>query len=43
MANSKPSNFSALGPVNVAFAEAMYENYLRDASSVPPDWQRYFC
>jgi 2-oxoglutarate dehydrogenase E1 component len=32
----------SLGVVNVAFAEAMYEDYLRDNSSVPPDWQQYF-
>src|SRR5215467_10166702 len=33
---------SSLGVVNVAFAEDMYEKFLRDASSVPPDWQKYF-
>src|SRR6266853_4648187 len=27
---------------NLAFVEALYEDYLRDPASVPPDWQRYF-
>src|SRR5581483_6857993 len=27
---------------NLAFIEALYEDYLRDPSSVAPDWQRYF-
>src|SRR2546425_12477072 len=27
---------------NLAFVERLYEDYLRDPSSVPPDWQRYF-
>src|SRR6267143_745539 len=30
------------GPMNLAFVEGLYEDYLRDPSSVPPDWQRYF-
>lgn len=30
------------GPINLAFAEGMYEQYLRDPSSVTPDWQQYF-
>jgi 2-oxoglutarate dehydrogenase E1 component len=29
-------------PGNLAFVEALYEDYARDPSSVPPDWQRYF-
>jgi len=30
------------GAANLAFVEALYEDYLRDPSSVSPDWQRYF-
>src|SRR5438128_1618468 len=30
------------GTVNLAFVEGLYEDYLRDQDSVPPDWQRYF-
>src|SRR5213076_3058395 len=30
------------GPNNLAFVEALYEDYLREPSSVPPDWQHYF-
>src|SRR6266850_4265889 len=30
------------GPANLAFVEGLYEQYLRDPSSVPADWQRYF-
>lgn len=30
------------GTANVAFVEALYEDYLRDPGSVAPDWQRYF-
>src|SRR5437867_13138051 len=26
---------------NLAFVEGLYEDYLRDPASVPPDWQRY--
>src|SRR2546427_3118437 len=26
---------------NLAFVERLYEDYLRDPASVPPDWQRY--
>ena len=29
-------------PVNLAFVEGLYEDYLRDPSSVPSDWQKYF-
>src|SRR3989442_1524669 len=29
-------------PSNLTFVENLYEDFLRDASSVPPDWQRYF-
>ncbi|HEV2392269.1 MAG TPA: 2-oxoglutarate dehydrogenase E1 component [Verrucomicrobiae bacterium] len=32
----------AVGPGNLAFAEGLYEDYLRNPSSVPPDWQDYF-
>src|SRR6266576_4875038 len=27
---------------NLAFVEGLYEDYLRDPASVPPDWRRYF-
>ena len=30
------------GPANLAFVESLYEDFARDPSSVPPDWQRYF-
>lgn len=30
------------GTANLAFVEGLYEDYLRDPASVPPDWQRYF-
>ncbi len=28
--------------MNLAYIEGLYEDYLRDSSSVPSDWQRYF-
>src|SRR5262249_15624617 len=31
-----------LGSANLAFIEGLYEGYLREPSSVPPDWQRFF-
>jgi len=30
------------GALNLAFVESLYQDYLRDSSSVPADWQRYF-
>src|SRR5213592_2314312 len=27
---------------NLTFIEGLYEDYLRDPASVPPDWQQYF-
>src|SRR2546423_15681469 len=43
MAATTMENSPALpGANNLAFVESLYENYLRDPSSVPPDWQRYF-
>jgi 2-oxoglutarate dehydrogenase E1 component len=30
------------GPTNLAFVEGLYEDFVRDPSSVPADWQRYF-
>src|SRR5215468_4659549 len=30
------------GPANLAFVESLYEDFVRDASSVPSDWQQYF-
>jgi 2-oxoglutarate dehydrogenase E1 component len=29
-------------PVSLGYIEGLYEDYLRDPSSVPPDWQKYF-
>ena len=31
-----------LNSQSLAFVEEIYADYLRDASSVPPDWRRYF-
>ena len=31
-----------LNSLNLTFIEELYVNYLRDPSSVPPDWRRYF-
>jgi 2-oxoglutarate dehydrogenase E1 component len=39
--NGNHSNRSP-GVVNLAFLEALYEDYLRDPNSVMPDWQGYF-
>jgi 2-oxoglutarate dehydrogenase E1 component len=33
---------SGLNPANLAFVEDLYENFLRDASSVSPEWREYF-
>ena len=44
MANTngnRPSS-EAPGVANLAFVEGLYEDYLRDPSSVAPDWRRYF-
>ncbi len=30
------------GAANLAFVESLYEDYLRDPSTVAPDWQQYF-
>jgi 2-oxoglutarate dehydrogenase E1 component len=30
------------GPANLAFVESLYEDFVRDPSSVPADWQGYF-
>jgi 2-oxoglutarate dehydrogenase E1 component len=38
--NNSPGNM--LGAANLAFIESLYEDYLRDPSSVSPDWQHYF-
>src|SRR5438552_73060 len=44
MATKTIENRSALspGPTNLAFLERMYEEYLREPTSIPLDWQRYF-
>ena len=42
MLNGDNSPGSAPGPANLAFVEALYEDYLRDPASVSPDWQSYF-
>jgi 2-oxoglutarate dehydrogenase E1 component len=31
-----------VNPANLAFVEDLYEKFLRDASSVSPDWREYF-
>src|SRR5579862_5776708 len=31
-----------LNPANLAFVEELYEQFLRDASSVEPEWREYF-
>ncbi|MEP6939462.1 MAG: 2-oxoglutarate dehydrogenase E1 component [Rudaea sp.] len=36
------SESSQLSGTNAAFIEALYESYLRDASSVTPEWKKYF-
>ncbi|SPE60974.1 2-oxoglutarate decarboxylase, thiamin-requiring [Verrucomicrobia bacterium] len=43
MEKGNPNESPALpGVLNLAFVEGLYEDYLREASSVPPDWQHYF-
>src|SRR3954462_4147337 len=32
----------SVNPANLAFVEDLYEKFLRDASSVSPEWQEYF-
>src|SRR6185312_1352107 len=32
----------AVNPANLAFVEELYEKFLRDASSVSPEWREYF-
>jgi 2-oxoglutarate dehydrogenase E1 component len=36
------SESSQLSGGNAAFIEELYENYLRDANSVAPEWRKYF-
>src|SRR5215472_6301374 len=31
-----------VNPANLAFVEELYEKFLRDASSVGPEWREYF-
>jgi 2-oxoglutarate dehydrogenase E1 component len=33
---------SIVNPANLAFVEELYEDFLRDASSVSPEWREYF-
>ena len=43
MAEKTQNGSTALpGPSNLAFVEGLYESFVRDPSSVPTDWQRYF-
>lgn len=35
-------DFSALGTINLAFVEELYDQYLREPQSVPDDWRDYF-
>jgi len=37
---TEPDNPSS--SMNLAFAEALYADFLQDKNSVPPDWRRYF-
>src|SRR5438552_227627 len=30
------------GSLNLSFVEALFQDYLRDPDSVPPDWKEYF-
>src|SRR2546423_9484586 len=32
----------SVNPANLAFVEDLYEKFLRDASSVTPEWRAYF-
>jgi len=40
--NREKSSVRLPNPGNLAFVESLFEDYLRDPSSVPADWQRYF-
>jgi 2-oxoglutarate dehydrogenase E1 component len=40
--NGNSSSTNLPGAANLAFVEGLYEEYLRDPSSVSQDWQRYF-
>jgi 2-oxoglutarate dehydrogenase complex dehydrogenase (E1) component-like enzyme len=33
---------SNMNPANLPFVEELYEKFLRDASSVSPEWREYF-
>src|SRR5947207_15472508 len=33
---------SSVNPANLAFVEELYESFLRDSSSVSPEWRDYF-
>jgi 2-oxoglutarate dehydrogenase E1 component len=33
---------SVPGPMNLAFVEGLYQDFLREPTSVPADWQKYF-
>ena len=41
-ANGNHAGAEIPGAANLAFVEALYEDFLRDPSSVSPDWQKYF-
>jgi 2-oxoglutarate dehydrogenase E1 component len=40
--NTVSLNAESPGAVNLAYIEGLYEDYLRDPSSVPSDWQPFF-
>jgi 2-oxoglutarate dehydrogenase E1 component len=42
MSRNDGDNRLALDSQNAGYVERVYEDYLRDASSVPPLWQRFF-
>src|ERR1041385_8994802 len=42
MENQESKAVALPGPNNLEFIERLYEEYLRNPSSVPTNWQRYF-
>jgi 2-oxoglutarate dehydrogenase E1 component len=41
-ARNQEHDGAGFAPANLAYVEGLYEDYLREATSVPPDWQDYF-
>src|SRR5215831_9294755 len=42
MSQTNHNGHNGIGTANLAFIEGLYEDYLRDPSSVSPDWKQYF-